>query len=214
MTGCIAGSQYIPSIEYFAHWMQNGLLTMEKHEHFQKRTWRNKSAILSPEKPLFLTVPLKKGKHQQMMIDDVTISYDEPWPKIHFSALQAAYGKSAYFDEIGSGLESILFSEMKSLWDLNLSLLQLITDLLPGEWPVASTSQYHRQYLPPVFDLRYGVPAGTSSIGDGAYPVYMQVQRLHKAHLPNLSILDALCHLGPETYSYLATYASKLYENQ
>ncbi len=214
MKGCIAGSQYIPSIEYFAHWMQNGVLTLEKHEHFQKRSWRNKTAILHPERPLLLTVPLRKGKHQQMMIDDVTISYDEPWPKIHFSAFQAAYGKTAYFDEIGADIESILFSEMKSLWDLNLSLLQLITDLLPGEWPFTMTSQYQSQYLPPIVDLRHGVTAGTSSIAEGAYPVYMQVQRLHTAHLPNLSILDALCHLGPDTYSYLATYASKLYEKR
>ena len=214
MKGCIAGSQYIPSIEYFAHWMQNGHLTLEKHEHFQKRTWRNKSAILGPDKPLFLTVPLRKGKHQQMMIEDVTIAYDEPWPKIHFSAMQAAYGKTAYFNEIGSGLDSILNSEMKSLWDLNLNLLHFITDLLPGQWHLAMTTQYQSQYMHPIIDLRPGVPAGISSMEDNTYPVYTQIQRLHKAHLPNLSILDALCHLGPDTYSFLAKYASKLYEKR
>ena len=214
MKGCIAGSQYIPSIEYFAHWMQNGQLTLEMHEHYQKRTWRNKTAILHPEKPLNLTIPLRKGKHQQMIIDDVTISYDEPWPKIHMAALQAAYGKTAYFDEIGSGLETILFSEIKNLWDLNFRLIQFISDLLPGQWPLETTNQYLGHYMPSIVDLRAGVPGGTSSIPDEDYPVYTQVQRLHKAHLPNLSILDALCHLGPDTYSYLKKYASKLYENQ
>lgn len=214
MKGCIAGSQYIPSIEYFAHWMQNGLLTMEKHEHYQKRTWRNKTAILNPEKPLLLTIPLRKGKHQQMMIDDVTISYDEPWPKIHIAALQAAYGKTAYFDEINAGLESILFSDIKNLWDLNFRLIRFIIDLLPGDWPLETTNEFLGHYMPSIVDLRPGVPGGNSSIPDNGYPVYTQVQRLHKAHLPNLSILDALCHLGPDTYSYLETYASILYENR
>lgn len=60
MTGCIAGIQYIPSIEYFAHWLQHGLLTIEHHEHFQKRTWRNKTAILGPDTPLIPYCSLAK----------------------------------------------------------------------------------------------------------------------------------------------------------
>src|SRR6187549_3583965 len=99
--------------------MQNGHMTIERHEHFQKRSWRNKTAILGPDNPMQLTVPLQKGKHQQKMIDEVLISYDEPWPKIHFSGIKAAYGKTAFFNEIGSGLEEILFAETKSLWILN-----------------------------------------------------------------------------------------------
>jgi len=212
MTGCIAGSQYIPSIEYFAHWMQNGHMTIERHEHFQKRSWRNKTAILGPDNPMLLTVPLQKGKHQQKMIDEVLISYDEPWPKIHFSGMKAAYGKTAFFNEIGSGLEEILFSETKSLWILNKNLFQFFIDLLPGTWAMTETGEYLHTYPPDVIDLRAGIPAGHSSIANKEYPIYPQVQRLHKEHLPNLSILDVLCHLGPDTYTYLVKYASKLYE--
>ena len=212
MTGCIAGSQYIPSIEYFAHWLQNGLLTIEKQEHFQKRSWRNKSAIVGPESPMLLTVPLQKGKHQQKKIDEVMIAYDEPWPKIHFSAMKTAYGKTAFFNEISAGMEKILFAETEKLWDLNLSLIQFITELLPGTWLLAETGHYVHHYPPDVVDLRNGVQAGVSISSEKTYPVYPQIQRLHKGHLPNLSILDALCHLGPDTYPYLAKYASKLYE--
>jgi len=213
MTVCVAGSQYIPSIEYFAHWMRNGLLTLEAHEHYQKRTWRNKTAILGPEIPLILTVPLQKGKHQQLLIGQVAIAYDEPWYKNHMSAIKTAYGKTAYFNEIASGLEHIYLSGISTLWELNKVIIEFIIDLLPGEWRSDLTDHFHHHFTPQVVDLRHGVPAGLYAQPGLPYPVYQQVQRLHKTHLPNLSILDALCHLGPDTYTYLDKYATILYDS-
>ncbi len=212
MTGCIAGIQYIPSIEYFAHWLQHGLLTIEHHEHFQKRTWRNKTAILGPDTPLYLTVPLRKGKHQQMLISDVHIAYDEGWINMHLRSLKTVYGKTAYYDEVISGFIDLLLLKYEKLWDLNISSLQYITTLIGGKWDFELSNEYLHQYPFDVVDLRAGVPGGESLKIMAALPVYPQVQRLHKSHLPNLSIFDTLCHLGPETNRYLAWYATKLYD--
>lgn len=212
MTVCIAGIQYIPSIEYFAHWLHHGLLTIEQHEHFQKRTWRNKTAILSPDKPLYLTVPLRKGKHQQKLISEVNIAYDEAWINMHLRSLKTAYGKTAYFDEVISGFEDLLMFKYERLWDLNLDCLQYITTLIGGRWDFQLSDEYLPQYPMEVIDLRAGVPGGENFEKMLEFPVYPQVQRLHKTHLLNLSIFDVLCHLGPETNSYLARYATKLYD--
>src|SRR4029078_4734922 len=99
MNSCVAGLQYLPSIEYFAHWLFHGSLIIEKHENYPKRTWRNKTAILGAKQALILSVPLQKGKNQHMPITEVKISYDEPWHRIHMHSLQAAYGKTAFFNE-------------------------------------------------------------------------------------------------------------------
>jgi hypothetical protein len=212
MTVCIAGIQYIPSIEYFAHWLHHGLLTIEQHEHFQKRTWRNKSAILSPNDPLYLTIPLRKGKHQQKLISEVYIAYDEAWINMHLRSLKTSYGKTAYFDEVISGFENILMLQHERLWDLNMNCLLYMTALIGGSWDFQLSHEYLQAYPPEVVDLRAGVPGGESPEKMVEFPVYPQVQRLRKTHLPNLSIFDVLCHLGPETNSYLARYASKLYD--
>src|SRR5687768_2679314 len=110
MHGCIAGSQYMPSIEFFAHWVYHGTLSIEAHEHFQKRTWRNKTAIVGPEEALILSVPLKKGKHDHKPIREVEISYDEQWHRIHYNSISSAYGKTTYFEEIESELHTILYA--------------------------------------------------------------------------------------------------------
>lgn len=212
MNDCIAGIQYIPSIEYFAHWLHHSLLTIEQHEHFQKRTWRNKTAILSPDEPLYLTVPLRKGKHQQKLISDVLIAYDEAWINMHLRSLKTAYGKTTYFDEVISGFEAILMLKYERLWDLNMSCLQYITKLIGGRWGLVLSNDYRLQYPLDVVDLRAGIPGGESLKKMVEFPIYPQVLRLHKSHLPNLSIFDVLCHLGPETNSYLDRYAAKLYD--
>src|SRR5688572_4252034 len=100
MTGCIAGCQYIPSVEFFAHWHNQGHMLMEAYEHLQKRTWRNYTAIQGPEQPLCLTVPLKKDKHHQKPIMEVEISYDEAWYRVHFNSIRTAYGKTSFFNEM------------------------------------------------------------------------------------------------------------------
>jgi WbqC-like protein len=212
MSGCIAGCQYIPSVEYFAHWSQHGLLLLEGHEHYQKRTWRNKTAIQGYDLPLILTVPLSKGKNNQLHIQKVNIAYDTPWQKNHLHSLKTAYGKTAFFDEVLPGLESIYRSHYEFLWNLNLDLLTYFTSFLRGNWIFEVTSTFQPLYAPTIVDLRKGVPGGAAQIEMESSLEYSQVQRIDKKHLPNLCILDALCHLGPETSDYLTRYGDKLYE--
>ncbi len=211
MSACIAGIQYIPSIEYFAHWLYHGGLILEKQEHFQKRTWRNKTAILGSEHPLHLIVPLQKGKHQQMKIDEVRIAYDENWPRIHLGSIKTSYGKTAFSEEVIAGLEILFKKEYETLWGLSYNSLQYITSLIGGVWTMEFTTTYIPAYTLGVVDLRAGVPGGMTLKTDIALPTYPQVLRMHHTHVPNLSILDALCHLGPETFGYLVRYAEKLY---
>ena len=212
MSVCIAGSQYIPSIEYFAHWKYHGYLMLEAHEHYQKRTWRNKTAILGPESPHFITVPLQKGKHQQMPAREVRIAYDEPWRKTHLACLKSAYGKTAFFDEVLPAIEQLYGSQYETLWELNLAGIGLVKSLINGPWNYGLSDDFHITYTSEITDLRKGIPAGAGSLPANQTPGYTQIQRLHKTHQPNLCILDAICHLGPETSPYLDRYAYKLYE--
>lgn len=211
MNSYVAGLQYLPSVEYFAHWLHHGALILEKHEHYQKRTWRNKTAILGPQQALMLSIPLQKGKNQDLPITNVKISYDEPWSRVHMHSIQTAYGKTAFFNEIESDIDSIFKNNHQFLWDLNLQFIELFISLFPGEWNIVLTQLYEVSFPASVIDLRKGVPAGQTSLPIHSLPEYEQVHRFSNSLLPNLSILDVLCHLGPGTYDYLKRYAYELY---
>ena len=157
-------------------------------------------------------MPLKKGKHDHKPIREVEISYDEQWHRIHFNSIQSTYGKTTYFEEIEDGLKSILFSGHSKLWELNISLLDFLKDFIPANLKYNLTETYQTIYGNDTVDLRKGVPARVTSLKQNNLPVYHQVHRLQKEHMPNLSILDLLCHTGPATIDHLRLYSKKLYE--
>lgn len=207
---CILGCQYIPSVAYFAHWQYHGVIAIEAKENYQKRTWRNRSAIIGHDGPLTLTVPLAKGKHQQTPITDVVIAYHEPWPALHINSLQARYGKTAFGEEVLEGFQTIVKTQPKTLWELNTTLLNYITQMLKGKWNWLPTDAFVSVYPPDIVDLRKGIVAGQDNTNLGI-PTYPQTHRIGQPFLPNLSILDLLCHLGPAAAQYLKEYSTKIY---
>ncbi len=213
MKTLLAGCQYIPSVEYFAHWKHHGKLVIEGHEHFQKRSWRNKTAILGRSHPLILSVPLRKGKHQGKPIQEVEIAYDEPWNKIHLHTIQSAYGKSAFFEEVEAAISPHYLAEKNTLWDFNVSLMTEVRSLIKGSFTFEITNEYAPAPAGEYVDMRKGIGAGDSTIQMDNQLTYLQMNRIGKTFLPNLSILDVLCHLGPATGDYLDRYAQQLYKH-
>lgn len=146
-----------------------------------------------------------------MNIQEVLIAYDEAWPEKHIHSLQTAYGKTAFAEEVLEGVAAILESRKERLWDLNLTILDYLVSLLKGQLKYSFTPRFEKSYPIEVFDFRSGIHAGITGISTKAIPEYLQVQRLQQSFQPNLTILDALCHLGGDTLDYLARYAAQLY---
>lgn len=208
----IAGNQYIPSVAYFAHWLRHGTLWLEAHEHYQKRSWRNRTWIQGKEKPVVLSIPLQKGKNESCPVRDVRIAYDEPWPHRHLQALQTTYGKTPFFEEVFPSLEILLTRQTDTLWELNLHLLRELKEMMRTIGTIRLTNAYLRSYEADVTDLRKGIHCGMpEGIAMDGMPHYEQIQRIGLSFQPNLSIVDALFHLGPETIPYLHRYSHFLY---
>ena len=202
----------MPSIEYFAHWHHHRHMIIEACEHYQKRSWRNKTAIIGPDHPLLLSVPLKKGKNNKVLIPEVEISYDEGWNRIHMTSIRTAYGKTAFFEELETDLEEIILQRHHTLWELNITLITFFTQLLRGDWSYSITDTYLHTTQDSLVDMRDGIPAGIQNPDIQEIPTYEQVHRLNKTFMPNLSILDLLCHLGPGATDYLERFAKPLYD--
>ncbi len=198
----VFSSQYFGGIEFYSGLFHLGYCFIEQNEHYQKRTFRNRLYILSPQGVAVLSVPLMKGKNAQLPMRAVQISYDENWPKNHMQALQSYYGKSPFFEYYVDGIRDILFARHSFLWDLNQALCSYVCSCLSIEAKIQYTDVYHTDYT---YDFRDSNSDNyvqmRSRTLDGLR--YNQVFEDKKGFIPNLSILDLLFCCGPESIFHL-----------
>jgi hypothetical protein len=67
-------SQYFPNIYYYKTLINSDILLIERYEHYQKLSFRNRCYIAGPNGSILLSVPLARGKNQRTVMKDVKIS--------------------------------------------------------------------------------------------------------------------------------------------
>lgn len=163
---------------------------------FKKQDFLNRTIILGPNKIQTLTVPCSL-KEKGQTLPDTPVVYREKWPLIHTRSLTAAYGKSPYFEYYWPEIEPIILSGEPNLGSLNLATLRVISRLI--KIPVETDNHLQYQY----FEEMSEIETQTSM------EVYQQVFSERYPFTGNLSILDVLFNLGPETRSYLMRQSAK-----
>lgn len=193
-------SHFFPCIYFFNVWIHHPVL-IEKFENYQKRSFRNKCIIAGPQGMYTLTVPLKKGKHQQQVIAEVQIAYDDPWQKIHLATIRAAYGKAPFFDDYYPRIEQWYAGAGEFLFDLNICIMRNLAGILHLT-DLQFTESYEKD--PSAIDMRDKL--NLKNFGMIQLPHYSQVFEDRYGYLSNLSILDLLFCYGPETSRYLQSF--------
>jgi len=175
---------------------------IEKHENYQKRSYRNRCHVIGSHGVERLSIPLKSGKHEQQPITEVRISYDKPWFASHWNTIKSAYGRAPYFEHYGDALKDILYTKHEFLFELNTAILNWLTHSI-GLKKNAYTSDYEKIALDSI-DLRNFIPFKKDNIDVNFRAMsYFQVFDDRQAFEPNLSVIDVLFALGPETKAHL-----------
>lgn len=180
------------------------ILLLEAHEHYRKGSYRNRCHVAGANGIHRLSIPLRKGKNQQMPIREVQLARDTPWPRTHWRTLVSAYGNSPFFPHYADTLLPLFESDVSTLWAWNEQFLYWILEQvhLPGK--LQFTERYVPQLPPEVCDWRDVIRPGIDQIPPGIKLVpYGQVFADRYGFLAGLSILDALFCLGPATIGLL-----------
>ncbi len=191
---------YLPSIAYCALLYKYRRVTIEQFEHYNKRSYRNRSHIGSSNGMQRLSIPLMKGKNQQQSIKDVSISYDQDWPTQHWRSIISAYGNSPYFQDYGPYFEPLFTEKPLKLFDFNLLCLKTVIEALNIEVQIEFTAHY--EPYPSSFHIDYRnqllphVPIEEST--SLQLPKYRQIFEEKTGFISNLSILDLIFCTGPE----------------
>lgn len=191
-------TQFFGPIATFSHYIGCDTICIEQWEHFQKRSYRNRIEILTPNGPLALSIPLCKGKNNQQLITDVKIAYEDPWIPKFLLAIRSAYGKAPYFEFYYDDIEAIMQRRYHYLFDLNQHVLLWLIKKIKLTCEITSTNTYKKD-VTDAQDYR-SFPWKKMAIGLS----YTQIWSSKFDFIPNLSILDLLFCLGPETAAYLA----------
>ncbi|MEG2369891.1 MAG: WbqC family protein [Alistipes sp.] len=188
---------YLGSVEYFAHLLREECI-IDLHEHFIKRSERNRTQILSANGVMDLTVQVCRANRPHTPMCDVRIDYSKRWQHQHWVSILSAYKSSPYFDYFFEQFEPFYRKEYPFLADYDLEL----THTLLRVFGIPCEPRLSEQYVVAGegdVDLR---PKTKKDSTFAAEP-YFQVFADRMPFVPNLSALDLLFAEGPNSASVL-----------
>lgn len=190
---------YFGPVQWYQRLCQPEQVWIERWESFQKQTLRNRCLIASANGVQTLTVPVEHSAGN-CLVKDVRISDHGNWRHLHWNALRSAYGKSPFFDYYEDDLhpffENIHPNRWAYLFDFNEAIREKMCELIDIHPVVSYTTTFVQGGLTDAEAL----PVGEIT---ASFKPYYQVWQEKHGFLPNLSILDLLFNMGPESIFYL-----------
>ena len=186
---------YLAPIIYYAILLQQSDCKIEYHENFTKQSIRNRCEIYGANRKLLLTIPKQRQGSSKTIITDIKISYKERWQKNHWNTIVSAYNSSPFLEYYKDELKPFYEEKETYLINFNNKLQKVILKLLQVEAKYTTSSEYN--HVGEFTDLR-----NHTFISKNIHR-YDQVFMEKNGFIPNLSILDLLFNLGPESADYL-----------
>jgi hypothetical protein len=205
MQPILFSTAYFPPISWMAAVMKSERSAIEIYETYPKQTYRNRCNIATSTGILSLTVPVKRVNGNHTKTCEIQTDNSGNWQLLHWRSIMTAYNKSPYFLHYRDFIESVLFKKHKFLIDLNLELINsLLKSLQISNKEILFTAEY--DFKPDFQDLRNSfLPKQEKYKGIKVeLPRYIQVFEENHSFIPDLSILDLIFNLGPESNQYLA----------
>ena len=170
----LLSSAYLAPVEYYAWMLAADEVLLEQHDHYVKQTYRNRCIIAAADGPLSLTVPIVKPETEKCEMKDIRISDHGNWRHLHWNALKSAYRMSPFWEYYEDDYSEEEYSR---------------------------TTDFSKTVEPSIQDLREVIHPKKEIASDGKFKVlpYYQVFQERQGFLPNMSIMDLLMNMGPES---------------
>ena len=193
----LLSTTYFGPIQWYQKLYRAEHVEIEQWESFQKQTYRNRCLIATANGVQALTVPVEHG--DSPLIKDIRLSDHGNWRHLHWNALQSAYGESPFFEYYQDDIRPFFERHWTFLLDFNEEIRQKMCELID----IQSNVSYTEAFLPeesPLTSYRTAIsPKHPQDDPDFLPKRYYQVYEQKHGFLPNLSILDLLFNMGPES---------------
>ena len=171
----------------------NNKCIIESRENFVRRSIRNHCNIHTSNGKLKLSIPVKK--YTDKKITKIKICYNENWQKKHWNSIITNYNSSPFFKYYKNELYDCFIEKETYLFLFTQKINNKILKFLNYKNNVLKTSIYEKEGE--FIDLR------NFSWDSISLKKYDQVFYNKSAFINNLSIIDLIFNLGPESQNYL-----------
>jgi len=197
----LLSTAYLPPVEYFYFLLKARKVYIEQYETYPKQTYRNRCEMYSEKGKMSLSLPVIKPGGNHTKTKDVKIFNGGRWYISHWRAIETAYLGSPFFLYYRDELEPFFTGQHDNLLRFNLSLLDTICKIIGIEPSIELTRSFIKD-IENMIDLRFSISPKKSSLLK-RFPPYLQVFQERHGFIPDLSIIDVLFNLGPDTVDYL-----------
>ncbi len=197
---CIAAAIPFPPVSWWKVAIKAKTIWLDPFEHFQKMSYRNRYYLAGKEGKALLSLPLQKGRNQQLAMREMQISYAENWQKNHWRTLQTLLGNSPFFEYIDYQLFSFFESKEPGLYNWNKASIEWANQFLGHPIEIRETDRYIQNTGSNLIDLRDLIHPKSDS---PPQKEYYQVFKSDAGFLPDCSILDLICCEGKNALNIL-----------
>lgn len=204
MQAAIITTAYFPPISYFVTLLPFDKIFIEAFENYQKQSYRNRAYIAGPNGKQMLNVPVIKTNGNHTSIKEIMLSQETNWKQQHWNSIETAYNSSAFMMYYEDEIKAVFFKEHKTLWELNLELLELMLELFQIDTKIVETTYFDKS-PENCLDYRKIIhPKEPSIIANKLNKSnYYQVFGDKYGFLHDLSCLDLLFNEGPDAGGFL-----------
>ena len=221
----IVQSNYIPWKGYFDLIQSVDEFVLFDDVQYTRRDWRNRNRIKAPQGLTWLSIPVQTTGQYLALIKDIEVS-EPDWGTRHWKTIAAAYGKAPHFRWFADRFEALyrdgheprlslinrrwleavcvaLEIPTRFTWSMDYAVAAGKTERLASICQQAGASTYvsgpsARDYIDDAVFAAAGVEL--QYFDYTGYPAYPQ---LHGPFEHAVSIVDLLCHTGPDARQYI-----------
>ena len=196
----LLSTTYFGPIQWYQKLYRAERVEIEQWESFRKQTYRNRCLIATTNGIQALTVPVEHS--DSPLIKDIRLSDHGNWRHLHWNALQSAYGESPFFEYYQDDIRPFFEKHWEFLLDFNEEIRLKMCELIDIQPNVSYTKEFvSEENMASFRDVI--CPKHPQDDPDFTPRRYYQVYEQKHGFLPNLSILDLLFNMGPESIFFL-----------